>query len=206
MNRKSKGKMEVEIKNEYLKKLIGYELNRYENPRIDQEDLKRVKNIAINRYDLLGKETNIELSDLSFLTGLESCIISNYRITEKDMARLNDLTNLETIQFSYCDFSNIVTKLSLNLNHVILEVCKNVRLDIFSENRMLEKLSIIGDYVDIREVEKFSQMKELYLQRCEITNMDRIANLKQLQYINLEKSTMDDERNLNQMTGIECER
>lgn len=200
--------MEIEIQNEQLKKLIGYELNRYGNLVIDREDLKKVKNITINRYDLLGQETNIEISDLSFLTNLESCIISNYQITEKDIASLNTLTNLKTIQFSYCDFKNITTKVKLNLNYIILEICKNVNLDIFSENRMIENLRIIHDNIDIREIEKFNQIRNLYLQKCQIINIDRITNLKQLQYVNLEKCTMDNEKILQilrQNKNIECE-
>ncbi len=202
------GKMEIEIKNKYLKKLIGYELNKNENSVIDREDLRKVKTIAINRYDLLGQGTNIELADLFFLTNLESCIISNYRITEKDIASLNDLTNLKTLQFSYCDFYHVMSKLNLNLNYLILETCKNVSLDIFSENRMIEKLRIIHDNIDIREIEKFNQIRRLYLQKCEISNANRITNLKQLQYINLEKSTMDNEdilRILRKTTNIEYE-
>ena len=183
--------IEVQIKSQDLKKILINKLKKYSEEIIYDEDLKKVKDIAINRYNLALKNTDINISELIFLTNLQSCIISNFEITDKDIMVLNNLKNLKTIQFTNCNFVNCSTVLNINVNYLIIETCK-INLDIFSENKNLEKLIIIGyDKLDINTIKKFSNVKEMYLQECWISNIQNIINFAQLQHINLERSQIE---------------
>ena len=187
--------IKVEIKSQELKRIICNKLNIDSNSIIYESELKNIKDIAINKSNIINQKTDMNFSELIFLTNLESCIISNCEITHKDINILNTLTKLKIIQFTNCTFKDDVTELNLDLKYVIIEACKNLNLNIFLKSKNLEQLRIIHcNDLDMKEIEKIVNIKELYLQNCTIININKIINLKNLQYINLEKSKIDNNK------------
>ena len=159
------------------------ELNKNKKDPIYDEDLNEITSLYLNKLDLIGEPTDITIYDLIFFKNLKECTISNMNISDKELAILNRLSNLESLQLNDCNFSN-KTKVELNIKNLIINDCENVnnaitdildKDDYIKEQYFLEVSSTgvekmirkdkhlkenIGEYITIKLFKPINNFKE----------------------------------------------
>ena len=162
--------------------------------KIDEQDFNNVKNLTLNKYEIGGKETDIDLNELRFLKNLKTLILNKFSIDKNIISYINDNENLEAIQFTNCKFEDII-QINKEINYVVLDYCENVKLEFFNN----KTIKIIGSKIDLKELKQFEDIEELYFQNCEIQNIEEILKYQKLKLINLDGSSFE---NKNVLTKI----
>ena len=142
----------VEIKSLELKtNLQGILSKRIEE--ITKEDLKQIQIIKLDYFE------DFLIDDLSLFSNLKKCILKNYRLCQKDIEILENLSKLETLELINCHFND---KCKLDLRKLKLSFCENIA---------------------IGEVFRQSNINEIYLDNCNkimLINLDKINKLNQI--------------------------
>lgn len=172
------------IKSKDLLNIIQETLGKEE---FSQQDLETIEDLSVKRYKLNGKITDIDLEELKIVKNLRTLSLSNFAINSNHLEYINENNNLWAIQFSSCFFEDVIP-LSENIKYLILDNCKNLNFDLINNN---ETIKIIGIKIDLKHIKKFTNIKTLYLQDCEIDNIEEIKNYKQLKYLNLDGSKIN---------------
>lgn len=163
--------------------------------KIDEQDLNNVKNLTLNKYEIGGKETDIDLNELRFLKNLKTLILNKFSIDKNIISYINDNKNLEAIQFTNCKFEDII-QINKEINYVVFDYCENVKLEFFNNNKTIK---MIGSKIDLKQLKQFEDIEELYFQNCEIQNIEEILKYQKLKLINLDGSSFE---NKNVLTKI----
>ena len=169
--------LEVELKSNELKEYVYLEQNK-KDPIYD-EDLNEITSLYLNKLDLIGEPTDITIYDLIFFKNLKECTISNMNIYDKELAILNRLSNLESLQLNDCNFSN-KTKVELNIKNLIINDCENVNISLYEDIKTLSRLQIVNCMNNIDEILGVKSLKKLNLNGSKIENLDKINKMPNL--------------------------
>ena len=131
---------------------------------IIEKNLEDVKNLTLKRYKLNGKINDIDLDELKLFKNIETLMLSNFSIQTKDLENINEKKELDAIQFSSCDFENIIP-INSNISYIVLDHCQNVQLELINNNKIVK---IIGAKFNLKNLDNFSKIEKLYLQDCAI--------------------------------------
>lgn len=154
---------------------------------IIEKNLEDVKNLTLKRYKLNGKINDIDLDELKLFKNIETLMLSNFSIQTKDLENINEKKELDAIQFSSCDFENIIP-INSNISYIVLDHCQNVQLELINNNKIVR---IIGAKFNLKNLDNFSKIEKLCLQDCAINNIEEIAKCKNLKYLNLDGSLIN---------------
>lgn len=181
----------VEIKNERLKQYLEYELDKNEEENILNTELENINQVTIFGKSVSGKIIYNGLSDLLYFNNLTSCIIKDIVIKDEDVEIINKLEKLEDLHFDNCTFENKSKRINCNINKLILSFCTNLNINLFDSQEKLEYLRVTsGERIALEGLERFNNIKELYLQSIEIKDIGFVNKLEKLNFLNLNGSTI----------------
>ena len=197
--------LEVELKSNELKEYVYLELNKNKKDPIYDEDLNEITSLYLNKLDLIGEPTDITIYDLIFFKNLKECTISNMNISDKELAILNRLSNLESLQLNDCNFSN-KTKVELNIKNLIINDCENVNISLYEDIKTLSRLQIANcKNINLKGISKLSNLSEILLQNISMNNIDEILGVKSLKKLNLNGSKIENLDKINKMPNLYIE-
>ena len=181
------------------------ELNKNKKDPIYDDDLNEITSLYLNKLDLIGEPTDITIYDLIFFKNLKECTISNMNISDKELAILNRLSNLESLQLNDCNFSN-KTKVELNIKNLIINDCENVNISLYEDIKTLSRLQIVNcKNINLKGISKLSNLSEILLQNISMNNIDEILGVKSLKKLNLNGSKIENLDKINKMPNLYIE-
>lgn len=198
--------VEVELKSNELKEYVYLKLDKDKHIPIYDEDINQFKDITLNGLDLLDEPTDVTIFDLIFFTNLEICTFINMNISEKEIDVLNNLKKLEFIQFSNCVFPKDKKVKLEKVKKIVFDDCPKVEISNYIDCKQLDVLKIVNcDNIIFDGLEKCSNIRELYLQNLELSNVDIVNELKNLEYLNLNGTKVNKKININERVMVEHE-
>ena len=185
--------LEIELKSKDLKDYICLDLNKDKNEPIYDEDLNKITELDLDRYDLVDDLTDITLEDIVFFNNLKKCYLTNFVFDDKNVKLLNKQKNLDFLQINDCVFKNN-EELSLGVKHLVIVDSKNIDLQKYNDQKELEKLQIVNcANTNIKGISKFSNLSKVYLQNLYLDNINEMKTMDNLAYINLNGSSVKDD-------------
>ena len=121
------------IKSKKLLEILEDSLNKKE---ILQKDLEKIEDLSLNKKNLNGLENDIELKELEYFTNVKTLTIANFKINKEIINIINKQRNLCAIQFSKCEFEDIVP-INKNIKYIIIDKCKNFNLGLLNDNEII---------------------------------------------------------------------
>ena len=160
-----------------------------------EQDLNNIENLTLNKYKLNGKESDINLSELYFFKNLRTLTLINFSINKDFIMIINELKFLWAIQFSSCNFEDVVP-INESVSQLIFDYCKNFKCELINNNKIIR---IIGSEIDLKQLNKIDNTKELYLQDCKVKNTEVILKYNKLELLNLDGSNVENDIILNKL-------
>jgi len=159
---------------------------------LKKDDLDKVKNIVLSKYNIKHEIIEYDYSDLSKLPNLEKCSIEFLDITDELINNINKLENLKTLEFNSCEIK-AVGKIKNNLNKILLQSLEQQIFLMFEDNNV-ETIEIIDfKNIDLSILSKFTHLKNLYIYNSNIINFSKILDMKSVEVLKLDGSEIDDE-------------
>lgn len=162
---------------------------------ISEQDLNNIEHLTLNKYKLNGKESDINLSELYFFKNLRTLTLINFSINKDFIKIINEVKFLWAIQFSSCGFEDVVP-INQSVSQLIFDYCKNFKCELINNNKIIK---IIGSEVDLKQLNKIDNTKELYLQDCKIKNTEEILKYNRLELLNLDGSNVENDNILDKL-------
>ena len=177
--------IEIELRSNELREDVYLKLNKDRNTPLYDEDLGNIKSVSLNGLDFLDEPTDVTIYDLVFFRNLESCVIINKEISDKELEVLNSVTSLQSLQISNCVLPKN-KQITLNLNYMTLDKCSDVDIHMLSDMKSLRQLRIVNcNNVILDGISNLENLTDLYLQNLNMDNINEITKLKKLEYLNL---------------------
>lgn len=197
--------LEIELKSDELKEFIYLELGKNRNEPIYDEELLKITELQLDGLDLVGDPTDASIYDLVFFKNLNTCYLSDMKISDEELEILNRLENLKFLQIDNCSFSN-KKSIKLPLLGLVINGCYEVDLNIYKEIKTLEKLHIVNcDNVKLSGISKFSNLSKLFLQNLTLDEIDEVQLMKNLKYLNLNGSKINNLDKIYKIPGLQIE-
>lgn len=162
---------------------------------ISEQDLNNIEHLTLNKYKLSGKESDINLSELYLFKNLRTLTLINFSINKDFIKIINELKFLWAIQFSSCGFEEVVP-INQSVSQLIFDYCKNFKCELINNNKIIK---IIGSEIDLKQLNKIDNTKELYLQDCKIKNTEEILKYNKLELLNLDGSNVENDNILDKL-------
>ncbi len=164
-----------------------------EKDEIVEEDLEKVEDLTLNKYELDGTETDIDLDELVMIKNLKTLTLIKFTIKEENITKINNIKLLNTVQFTNCKFESI-NPLKQEIDNIVIDNCDNVKLKIINNNKLIK---IIGSSIDMKQINQSSNIQYLYLQNCEIRNIIELLKYDNLKFLSVDGSITDNQDFLN---------
>lgn len=185
--------LEIELKSKDLKEYICLDLKKDKNEPIYDEDLNKITELDLDRYDLVDDLTDVTLEDIVFFNNLKKCYLTNFVFDDKNIKLLNKQKNLDFLQINDCVFKNN-EELTLGVKHLVIVDSKNIDLQKYNNREDLEKLHIVNcANTNIKGISKFQNLSKVYLQNLYLDNINEMKSMDNLAYINLNGSSVKDD-------------
>lgn len=183
----------IQFKSKDLQKMVTGNLMT-KHDEITEKDLLGIKQLTLNGCNLAGQKTDINLEDLKYFKSLEVLILSKVDVFEKDIEYINKLEMLKMIQSTDCKFTLTDSKVSLNLEKIVIEGQDLGILESIEKKTRVKSIRIRQNQnVDMQKITEFSSLQQLYIQNSRIMSEDKILDLQMLELLNLDGSKMENE-------------
>lgn len=190
----------MKIITESIKDCIEIELNKNIDT-IQPEDLKKIKELNIDRMSFNGQIKTIDYNELSYFDNLECLNIFNCPINEEFM-KIIIQKDLEKIYFYNCDFIDDCTDFFnlLKVKELTIDTCLGTEDICFSNIKKLTlrniNLSNAITNIDVLDISHVQTMKTPELSKIkELIILN--SNIEEMKKLNLDAETITiiDERN-----------
>lgn len=195
----------LDIKNPEVKSYLEYQLEKKVD-EINSNDLDRITEITIMGKLLNGKTIDEELLDLKLFKKLKSCMIKDFVIKDSNVEIINSLKDIEIFHFDNCIFKNS-KEIEVSVNNLIFTFCDNVALEKWKNVLNTEQIRMVScKKINYKGINKFQNLRKLYLQSMNIKELNIIDSLPQLEYLNLNGSKVKKEEQLEKLnTKVQIE-
>lgn len=148
-------------------------------------DIEEIEDISIQDVNLMENKLNIDLTEITKLKNLKTISLKFFEITDDVIDAINQLKNVESIEFSMCVF-NTKNRLPSNIKSIFIYNCQEFDLNILSENLNLEELQVIhSGMIDAANLKIFRNIKYLKLSYCSVISIPKLSELKSLEELYL---------------------
>ena len=185
-----------DIKSEDFKDLICIELDKDLIEDVSDEDLNQIEDFTLNRYNISGELSDINLQDIQSLKNLKSLTVNSFDINNDIISIINNMPYLELVQFSSCNFKTNLS-ISPKIKNLIVDSPNSFNESIINNN---ESIRIINHNFDLRKIVNYTNIKDLYLQNCNIANIEMLNNYTSLELLNIDGSKISNEEFLKQLS------
>ncbi len=154
---------------------------------ITKQNADEIRRLDLNQLSVTGKKNDIDLQELVEFHNLETLGLRNFEINEKDVLNICNVKNLILINCAI----NVHQKINSNIKYLRMIRCDNVEHNILNEKLEMLELEDI-DTLDIDELIKYSNLKELKIDRCKnIANLNNLSKLVSLERLSINEAEMD---------------
>lgn len=154
---------------------------------IRKQNADEIRRLDLNQLSVTGKKNDIDLQELVEFHNLETLGLRNFEINEKDVLNICNVKNLILINCAI----NVHQKINSNIKYLRMIRCDNVEHNILNEKLEMLELEDI-DTLDIDELIKYSNLKELKIDRCKnIANLNNLSKLVSLERLSINEAEMD---------------
>lgn len=154
---------------------------------ITKQNADEIRRLDLNQLSVTGKKNDIDLQELVEFHNLETLGLRNFEINEKDVLNICNVKNLILINCAI----NVHQKINSNIKYLRMIRCDNVEHNILNEKLEMLELEDI-DTLDIDELIKYSNLKELKIDRCKsIANLNNLSKLVSLERLSINEVEMD---------------
>lgn len=183
------------IKSKAIDEYVRNILLKPHSENLSEEDLKLVKKLIINKYNIKNEEVLYDYSDLRELTNLEECSVEFIEITDELIQNINTLNNLKIFELGHTSLETSGEKIYNPLSTIIMNSVNSEMLDLFENCSNVESVILIGinDFVDIEKIIKFKNLKYLYIYNSRIINAEFLKYFEKLQILKLDGSKLDND-------------
>ena len=182
----------LKIKNQELKFKIYNILKKNENEDLEEEDLKKVKRISVNKENMDSEDILFEEKDFEVLKYVETLTLNMFDINDELVKQIANMKNLNFLIFNHCKVS---TQLSMDnpLKNVVITYSKNLNLNIFSEKLSLKMLKLIEvENINIYDLKKYKNLEYIYLFNSKIENFELLEEFEKLKEVGLDGSNISE--------------
>ena len=179
---------------EYLSLIIGKDIE-----SINTNDLNGIKTLALKKRNFNAEETDCNISDLIELKNLTSCTLCDFDIDNDAIENINKIEKLDFIHFDFCNVTTENMELNLNIEDACFNMCNGLTFKKM-QNTKLITIELIGSEeempeIDISELVKADNLKELSIHNYTIKNVDKIIEIApELESLNIDGSIVDKEK------------
>lgn len=179
----------MEIENKELKFKIYNTLGKNYEEELEEEELKNVKTISINKQNQDAEDILFVAKDFEALKYVESLTLNSFEITDELVEQIALMQNLNSLTLNYCKF---LTKTTINnpLKRLIVTYSENFDLSLFSNISVLEMLQLVEGKIDIASLRECEKLHDIYLYECEIKNFEMLVELEKLKEVRLDGSNI----------------
>lgn len=183
------------IKSKAIDEYIHNILLKPHSEDLSEEDLKLVKGLIINKYNIKNEEVIYDYSDLKELINLEKCSIEFLEITDELIQNINTLNNLKIFELGHTPSKSSSEKIYNSLSRIIMNNVNSEMLDLFENCSNVEsvKLIEIKDIIDIEKIIKFKNLKYLYIYNSKVINSEFLKQFEKLQVLKLDGTKLDND-------------
>lgn len=176
--------------------------------KITEEELLSVTRITVEFSDTINLENQIELPQLLYLLpNIKQITISNKHVSKELLDKLF-ASKIESLSFKNCSISSKCTLDKFeNLTELRMINCALLDYTILrSLNKYIRKIAIINPTdskeIDMTYFSSFTELNELYLEKCIVKNIDKILGLQNLRIISLLLSDIVDPNNISTFLNL----
>lgn len=183
----------MNIKSENIKEYIELNYDIYEVNDIN--DLSKVCELVINKYDYSLKEAYFDPYELNLFRCLKKITFINMDIDEVIIENIRS----EKIIFNNCKYvsGNIYKVEDIILDSSSIELLNKV------DNSYLNSITIINmDMIDINNICRFNNIEKLRIYNTNIINSNELVNINSKCDIEIKGSKMDDMTIINKLNNI----
>lgn len=134
----------MNIKSESLIDQIEFVLNKNIS-EVNLDDLKLIKKININRFDINKKINTFDFTDLLYFNSLNEINFYDFEINNELINILFSVKSLSTLSFTNCDFIDDINLVFNNINILKINYCKNFNSKFYNSFPNIVQLDIKGD-------------------------------------------------------------
>lgn len=180
-----------------IEKLIGK--NVFE---MTENDFDKMNRLTLNKRNFSKEEKDYNLKDLIKFKNLKVISLSGFKLIEEDIEILNSLKNLKFIHFDFCNFYLNKLKFNTNIEYLVFNVCKDVKLSMLEKTKA-KSIKIIGSKLEMNSLNILDfytaeNLKELSLNNYIVNNIIEVLQIApSLTNLNLDGSVINEKEELN---------
>ena len=180
-----------------IEKLIGK--NVFE---MTENDFDKINRLTLNKRNFSKEEKDYNLKDLVKFKNLNVISLSGFKLIEEDIEILNSLKNLKFIHFDFCNFYLNKLKFNTNIEYLVFNVCKDVKLSMLEKTKA-KSIKIIGSKLEMNSLNILDfytaeNLRELSLNNYIVNNIIEVLQIApSLTNLNLDGSVINEKEELN---------
>ena len=182
---------QINFKSSDFTKYIMNILQKEDNNIIEIGEIREITTVVMNAKGLRGEFLDLTIEDLLYFQNLKICFIKNMKISDIQINFLNQITNLEEIQFHNCEFLVKKQKLTQNIKRITIIDCYNFKINLLTK---LEQLKILmlkqREAINLKNIKKLINLEKLYLQEIPNLELSFLNKLNNLILLNIEDSKL----------------
>lgn len=182
---------QINFKSSDFTKYIMNILQKEDNDIIEIGEIREITTVVMNAKGLRGEFLDLTIEDLLYFQNLKICFIKNMKISDIQINFLNQITNLEEIQFHNCEFLVKKQKLTQNIKRITIIDCYNFKINLLTK---LEQLKILmlrqREAINLKNIKKLINLEKLYLQEIPNLELSFLNKLNNLILLNIEDSKL----------------
>lgn len=179
----------MRINNEELKFKIYNILKKDYDDEIEEEELKNVKTISINKKDQDLQDIVFKEKDFEVLKYVECLTLNLFEVNDELVKQIALLEDLKFLILKHCKFQTQIP-ITNQLKNLMIAYPENLDLSMFSEDLSLKMLQLVDVKVDVQMLKKYENLEYIYLYNSEIKNFEMLEEFEKLKELRLDGSNI----------------
>lgn len=183
----------IEIKNKFLKERIYNILRKNDEEPLNENELKKIKQIKLDSKTFLDEEIQYSLDDFLYLSEIQKLVLDQFDVDDKLIKIINSFKQLKNIEFSHCTFSNI-NGINNKIEALTIAYCKLINFEIINEKDTVTDFAIYGfeeEIIDLNKILQYKNIQNLSIFNVNIKNSNKFKDFTNLKMLNIDGSNID---------------
>lgn len=183
----------IEIKNKFLKERIYNILRKNDEEPLNENELKKIKQIKLDSKTFLDEEIQYSLDDFLYLSEIQKLVLDQFDVDDKLIKIINSFKQLNNIEFSHCTFSNI-NGINNKIEALTIAYCKLINFEIVNEKDTVTDFAIYGfeeEIIDLNKILQYKNIQNLSIFNVNIKNSNKFKDFTNLKMLNIDGSNID---------------
>ena len=184
------------LDNLFLNRYIHYLLKKPVQEEMTPSDFQNIKRLVLNKFNIGDVTIVSSISVLEKFPHLESLSIEQLLIDDAMVEWLNQQKFLQALEMGHCK-KYTTHQIATPINSLFLNNMTPDTIHMFTHDNGLQQLTLNKiEGVDMQEIIKFANIRDLKLFSCKVRNTLYINQLENLNRLTIEGTTFDNENSL----------